>query len=412
MINLEDFITEKILIIEPLVSDFTADTDELKDETFSLIESADAIPLYFAVVKVREINPATFIGSGKLLELKEKIIELDANCVLFDGVLSPSQTVNMSDVLGVKVIDRTTLILDIFAKNAKSHEGKLQVELAQLNYIYPRLKGKGANLSRLGGGIGTRGPGETKLETDRRHIRTRIDLLKSELLNLKTRRDVQSYRRSKNSEITVSIVGYTNTGKSTLLNLLTGANVLAQNKLFATLDPTIKKAKINDFEVLLIDTVGFIKNIPTDIIEAFNSTLESALSSELNIIVLDGSGAFETQLEVTKNTLQKLNSTSENLIVINKCDKVTDFSLFPTDSVFISAKTGFGIENLKDAISKKLEDLFIKTQLVLKYTELKEFNKLTNFLESFEFIYEDNKVLVNVTVKKIYFDKFLKFKRI
>ncbi len=412
MINLEDFITEKILIIEPLVNDFNVDTDELRDETFSLIESADAIPLYFVVVKVREINPATFIGSGKLLELKEKIIEIDANCVLFDGVLSPSQTVNMSDVLGVKVIDRTTLILDIFAKNAKSHEGKLQVELAQLNYIYPRLKGKGANLSRLGGGIGTRGPGETKLETDRRHIRTRIDLLKKELEELKTRRDVQAYRRSKNSEITVSLVGYTNTGKSTILNLLTGANVLAQNKLFATLDPTIKKAKINDFEVLLIDTVGFIKNIPTDIIEAFNSTLESALSSELNLIVLDGSGAFETQLEVTKNTLQKLNSTSDNLIVINKCDKVTNYSLFPTDSVFISAKTGFGIDNLKNAISKKLEELFIKTQLVLKYTELKEFNKLTSFLENFEFIYEDTQVLVNITVKKIYFDKFLKFKRI
>ena len=245
MIDLNIINIEKILVIEPLTNDFNPTTNELKDEIFSLIESADAIPLHFEVVKVREINPATFIGSGKLQEISEKINEINANCALFDGILSPSQTLNMSEALGVKVIDRTTLILDIFAKNAKSHEGKLQVELAQLNYLYPRLKGKGAELSRLGGGIGTRGPGETKLETDRRHIRTRIDFLKNQLAELKTRRDIQTYRRSKNSEITISIVGYTNVGKSTLLNLLTGSNVLAKNKLFATLDPTIRKAKIN-----------------------------------------------------------------------------------------------------------------------------------------------------------------------
>ncbi len=412
MIDLNTISIEKILVIEPLIDDFNANTNELQDEIFSLIESADAIPVYFETVKVREINPATFIGSGKLEEIRDKILEIGANCALFDGSLSPSQTLNMSELLGVKVIDRTTLILDIFAKNAKSHEGKLQVELAQLSYMYPRLKGKGAELSRLGGGIGTRGPGETKLETDRRHIRTRIDYLKNQISELKTRREIQTYRRNKNSEITVSIVGYTNVGKSTLLNLLTGANVLAKDKLFATLDPTIRKAKINEYEILLVDTVGFIKNIPTNIIESFNSTLESALSSELNLIVVDGSGAWETQLKTTLETLEKLNSTAKHLIVVNKCDKIEDFTYFPKDAIFISAKTGEGIEMLKDKITNQLSQSFIKTRLVINYSQLKDFNKLLNLLESFEFIYQEDKVLVDITVKKIHFDKFIKYKKI
>ena len=412
MIDLIDNFIEKIVVIEPLVNNINDDLKELKNEIFSLIESADGVPLSFLAVKVREINPATFIGSGKIDEIRQIAESLSANCVLFDGQLSPSQTVNMSELLGIKVIDRTTLILDIFAKNAKSYEGKLQVELAQLNYMYPRLKGKGASLSRLGGGIGTRGPGETQLETDRRHIRTRIDYLKTQLAYLKTRRNLQSYRRSKNSETVVSLVGYTNTGKSTILNLLTGSDVLAENKLFATLDPTIRKAKINEIDLLLVDTVGFIKNIPTNIVEAFNSTLESAVSSDLNLIVIDGSGAWENQLEVTKSTLQDLKSNSEYIIVINKCDKIVDFTYYPKDAVFISAKTGFGIENLKKVIADKLSSSYVKTTLMLKYSELNEVNKLLSFLENFEFIYKDDYVLLNITVKKIYFNKFIKFKKI
>lgn len=412
MIDLRDNFIEKIVVIEPLVDNYNDNLEELKNEIFSLIESADALPLAFVAVKVREINPATFIGTGKLEEIRQIAVDLDANCVLFDGQLSPSQTVNMSELLDVKVIDRTTLILDIFAKNAKSHEGKLQVELAQLNYMYPRLKGKGASLSRLGGGIGTRGPGETQLETDRRHIRTRIDYLKSQLEDLKTRRNLQSYRRSKNSETVVSLVGYTNTGKSTLLNLLTGSNVLAENKLFATLDPTIRKAKIDELELLLVDTVGFIKNIPTNIVEAFNSTLESAVSSDLNLIVLDGSNAWESQLDVTLSTLKELKANAEYILVINKCDKIDDFTYFPKDAVFISAKTGYGIDNLKKAITNKLLSSYVKTTLILNYSQLKEINKLLNYLESFEFKYNDNEVLLNITVKKIYFDKFIKFKKV
>ena len=412
MIELIDNFIEKIVVIEPLVDNYNDDLDELKNEIFSLIESADGVPLSFIAVKVREINPATFIGSGKIEEIRQIAESLGANCVLFDGQLSPSQTVNMGELLSLKVIDRTTLILDIFAKNAKSHEGKLQVELAQLNYMYPRLKGKGASLSRLGGGIGTRGPGETQLETDRRHIRTRIDYLKNQLEDLKTRRDLQSYRRSKNSETVVSLVGYTNTGKSTLLNLLTGSNVLAENKLFATLDPTVRKAKIDELDLLLVDTVGFIKNIPTNIVEAFNSTLESAVSSDLNLIVLDGSGAWENQLDVTLSTLKELKSNSEYIILVNKCDKIEDFTYFPKDVVFISAKTGYGIDDLKKAIANKLLDSYVKTTLVLKYTDLKEINKLLSFLESFEFVYKDDHVLLNITVKKIYFDKFIKFKKV
>lgn len=408
--NILDF--EKVYVIEPLYNDFNVDVDELINESKSLIESADGVFAGSIVVKIREITPSTYIGSGKLMEIKEIIESLGVNTVLFDGTLSPSQTLNVSDALNVKVIDRTTLILDIFAKNAKSHEGKLQVELAQLSYLYPRLKGKGQELSRLGGGIGTRGPGETQLETDRRHIKSRIDNLKIELEEVKKRRQVQAYRRTKNSEIVISLVGYTNTGKSTLLNLLTGANVLAKNQLFATLDPTIRRANIGDFEVLLVDTVGFIKNIPTNIVESFKSTLESALSAQLNLIVVDGSGSWETQLKVTLDTLKELNSNNQTQIVVNKCDMVSDYTLFPKDAVFISAKTGFGIDNLLEKITEKLSEMFIKTKLQLKYNELSEFSKLLGYLENFEYEYYDDYIYVDVIVKKIHFDKFIKFKKI
>ena len=408
--NILDF--EKVYVIEPLYNDFNVDVDELINESKSLIESADGVFAGSIVVKIREITPSTYIGSGKLIEIKEIIESLGVNTVLFDGTLSPSQTLNVSDALNVKVIDRTTLILDIFAKNAKSHEGKLQVELAQLSYLYPRLKGKGQELSRLGGGIGTRGPGETQLETDRRHIKLRIDNLKIELEEVKKRRQVQAYRRTKNSEIVISLVGYTNTGKSTLLNLLTGANVLAKNQLFATLDPTIRRANIGDFEVLLVDTVGFIKNIPTNIVESFKSTLESALSAQLNLIVVDGSGSWETQLKVTLDTLKELNSNNQTQIVVNKCDMVSDYTLFPKDAVFISAKTGFGIDNLLEKITEKLSEMFIKTKLQLKYNELSEFSKLLGYLENFEYEYYDDYIYVDVIVKKIHFDKFIKFKKI
>ena len=228
--------------------------------------------------------------------------------MLFNGELSPSQTLNISAALDHrKVIDRTTLILDIFAKNAQSSEGKLQVELAQLKYIYPRLKGKGEALSRLGGGVGTRGPGETQLETDRRYIRGRLSYLEARLKETEKRRSLQTVRRKKNSVKTIALVGYTNTGKSTLMNLLTGANVYVKNELFATLDPTARTFSIDDVEFLLVDTVGFLQDLPHNLIEAFKSTLESALNCDLALIVCDAAGEYETQLKTTLDTLGEMN---------------------------------------------------------------------------------------------------------
>ncbi|MBP5308103.1 MAG: GTPase HflX, partial [Clostridia bacterium] len=276
----ENEIYEIAYVIEPLFQyDDEADkTAEIKE----LVSSAGAEVYGCASYSVREIIPATFIGSGKLAEIREAVKDTPVNLVVFDGELSPSQTLNISSALGgVKVVDRTTLILDIFALNAKSNEGKLQVELAQLKYIYPRLKGKGEALSRLGGGIGTRGPGETKLETDRRHIRARINSLENKLKELETRRDIQMRRREKNSCPTVALVGYTNTGKSTLLNALTDADAFVKDQLFATLDPTVRKFQLADTQALLIDTVGFVRNIPHHIIEAFKSTLELAVRADL-----------------------------------------------------------------------------------------------------------------------------------
>ena len=317
------------------------------NEITNLAISAGAEVKSHMVVKVNKITPATFIGKGKIEQIKGICEELECNLVLFDGELSPSQTLNMSDALGgIKVIDRTTLILDIFAQRARTSEGKIQVELAQLKHIYPRLKGKGTALSRLGGGIGPRGPGETKLETDRRHIKKRMLYLENKLDELEKRRALQGERRIKNGALKVALVGYTNTGKSTLLNALTSSEVLAEDKLFATLDPTTRKLNLKDFSVLLTDTVGFLKDIPTSLIEAFKSTLESAIEADLILIVCDALNDWGAQLDTTTEMLDELNATAPRLIVFNKCESVTDFSPYPTEAVFISAKEEKGLDLL------------------------------------------------------------------
>ncbi|MDE7380444.1 MAG: GTPase HflX [Clostridia bacterium] len=295
---------EKVYIIQPILSD---NYRRIHDEAVALIQSADAVYIGSCFQNIKEINAATFIGKGKLAEIAEALDGLEDITVLFNGELSPSQTLNISAALGDrKVIDRTTLILDIFAKNAVTSEGKIQVEIAQLKYIYPRLKGKGAALSRLGGGIGSRGPGETQLETDRRHIAYRLKYLENRLKETKSRRDLQSGRRIKDKIKTVALVGYTNTGKSTLLNLLTGADVLSQNALFVTLDPTARKCIIDGEEYVLIDTVGFIQELPHDIVEAFKSTLEVAINCDLALFVADASDDYELQFRTTVNTLDEL----------------------------------------------------------------------------------------------------------
>ena len=372
---------EKIYIIQPITRENSNKYRVLQEEAVSLIESAGAAYAGTIYQNVREINAATFIGEGKLQELKERLDGLDEITVLFNGELSPSQTLNISAALeDRKVIDRTTLILDIFAKNAKSSEGKLQVELAQLKYIYPRLKGKGAALSRLGGGVGTRGPGETQLETDRRYIRGRLKYLESRLKETEKRRALQTARRKKTDVKTIALVGYTNTGKSTLLNLLTGAETYVKNELFATLDPTARRLTIDGIEFLLVDTVGFLQDLPHNLIEAFKSTLESALHCDLALIVCDATGEYDMQMQTTLQTLQEMEFSSPYLLVMNKSENVNDFSVFPKESVMISAKEKLGIEALKREILKFFKNDFLFCQLFIPYEKSNEYAKLKPYL--------------------------------
>ncbi|MBO5327672.1 MAG: GTPase HflX [Clostridia bacterium] len=365
---------EKIYVIQPIISE---NYKILHEEAISLIESANGAYCGTSYQNVKEINPATYIGSGKLCEIREKLDGLEEITILFNGDLSPSQTLNISAALDDrKVIDRTTLILDIFAKNAVSSEGKVQVELAQLKYIYPRLKGKGAALSRLGGGIGSRGPGESQLETDRRYIRYRIKYLESKLLETAERRKLQTKRRAKDNKNVIALVGYTNTGKSTLLNLLTGSNVLSKDALFATLDPTARKFEIDGIEFILVDTVGFLQELPTSIIEAFKSTLESALNCDLALIVADAMGDYNMQIKTTLDTLTELGFNKPYLTVLNKSENVSDFSGYNKDYIFISAKENLGINALKRKIKEKFNEKYVLCELFIPYEQINDFYKI------------------------------------
>ena len=396
---------ERIYIIQPITRENASKYKTLHAEAISLIESAGAMYAGTIYQNVREINPATIIGEGKLAELNERLDGLELT-VLFNGELSPSQTLNISAALGdKKVIDRTTLILDIFARNAKSSEGKLQVELAQLKYIYPRLKGKGAALSRLGGGIGTRGPGETQLETDRRYIRGRLNYLEDRLKELEKRRSLLSERRKKDDVKIIALVGYTNTGKSTLMNLLTGADVYVKNELFATLDPTARKFSIDDVEFLLIDTVGFLQELPHKLIEAFHSTLESALHCDLALIVCDATGEYEMQQATTLQTLEELGFSGKTLLVMNKTEDLTDTTSLPRDSVAISAKTGKGIETLKREILKEFASDFFFCELFVPYAQMNEYAKIKPLLKERTSQFHDDGIFVSVVVPARYAEK-------
>ncbi len=403
---------EKIYIIQPITHENASKYRVLQEEAVSLIESAGAAYAGTIYQNVREINAATFIGEGKLQELKERLDGLDEITVLFNGELSPSQTLNISAALDDrKVIDRTTLILDIFAKNAKSSEGKLQVELAQLKYIYPRLKGKGAALSRLGGGVGTRGPGETQLETDRRYIRGRLKYLEARLKETEKRRALQTARRKKTDVKTIALVGYTNTGKSTLLNLLTGAETYVKNELFATLDPTARKLTIDGIEFLLVDTVGFLQDLPHNLIEAFKSTLESALHCDLALIVCDATGEYDMQMQTTLQTLQEMEFSSPYLLVMNKSENVTDFSVFPRESVMISAKENLGIEALKREIVKFFKNDFLFCQLFVPYEKSNEYAKLKPYLYERRTEFTDDGQTIWATIPSRYaklFNEYIK----
>ncbi len=397
---------EKIYIIQPILR---TDYKALAAEAESLIESAGALCAGVSFIEVREINPATFIGSGNLEKLCGRLSGLPVT-VLFNGDLSPSQTLNISAALdGRKVIDRTTLILDIFARNAKTSEGKLQVELAQLKYLYPRLKGKGEALSRLGGGIGTRGPGETKLETDRRRIRARIVALENRLSDLKQRRQLVQERREKQALRTISLIGYTNTGKSTLLNLLTDAGVYAEDRLFATLDTTTRKLIVDGSEFLLTDTVGFLRELPHSLISAFHSTLESALQCDLALIVCDARGDHEMQLATTLETLRELGGEVPYLIVMNKSEELTSFDGYPKESIFISAKYGIGIEALKNAILRFFGSGWAEVLLRVPYAWMAAYSPLKKYADELQFNYLEDAVLIKARIRKTQLHRFQPF---
>ena len=318
---------------------------------------------------------ATYMGKGALEEICNFCSNHNIDLIIADGELSPDQIRNIEDLTGVRVIDRTTLILDIFAGRARSSEGKLQVELAQLKYSLPRLSGKGTALSRLGGGIGTRGPGETKLETDRRHIRFRIQNLKAELDKVEKRRVAMHQRRKKNGALCVAIVGYTNAGKSTLMNRLTDAGVLQEDKLFATLDPTARKLVLPDGrQIMLVDTVGLVRRLPHQLVDAFRSTLEEAVWADVILNVCDASSdECAEHIGVTESVLSDLGCSGKPIInVLNKCDKPTelDFDFFE-NSVKISAATGDGIDSLLTAIENALPKDRKRVKILLPFDKMK-----------------------------------------
>ena len=352
------------------------DAEVSVNELEELAKTAGAEVIAKIIQKRPDYDGATCVGNGKLEEIKELAGEDEDILLIFDHELTGSQLKNIEDVTGLAVIDRTMLILDIFAQRAVTGEGKLQVELAQQNYRPPRLVGIGKKLSRLGGGIGTRGPGESKLESDRRHIRRRIASLEEQLKELEKKRGMLRERRKKNGVITAAIVGYTNAGKSTLLNRLTGAGVLAKDMLFATLDLTSRGIELPDGRtVILVDTVGFIRRLPHQLIEAFKSTLEEAKNSDLIINVCDASSPeLLNELKVTTNLLNELGAgETKKITVLNKCDIVEEVPRLTGEQygkvVEISAISGEGIEKLLCEISRELEPSQVRMKLKIPYSD-------------------------------------------
>jgi len=346
-------------------------------ELVELAKTAGAEVIDTILQKRPSRDPAFLVGKGKLAEISKIVQEKEIDLIIFDEELSGSQLRNIEDFTNTKVVDRTGLILDIFGQRAKSREGRVQVELAQLNYLLPRLQGHGAALSRLGGGIGTRGPGETKLETDRRHIRRRIDYLKKELSDIRSQRQTVRREREKNKTPVIALVGYTNAGKSTLLNALCSADVFAEDKLFATLDTTTRKLDLGDnTTVLLSDTVGFIRKLPHHLVEAFKSTLEEAVLADLLLIVADASDPYAPDhVRVVNEILADLGATNKpSILVWNKWDLVdkdfhTPFFRDRFIEVNISAVTGYGFEELKEAIKNNLKPETKKLKLRIPFTE-------------------------------------------
>lgn len=365
-----DIKPQRALLISVDTGEFDAESS--MEELYDLAESAGAEVTGSVIQKLEKPVSATYLGTGRLEEISELCQAQEVDLVIADSELTPTQIRNIEEATDVRVIDRTMLILDIFALRANSKEGKLQVEIAQLKYMLPRLTGKGVKMSRLGGGIGTRGPGETKLETDKRHIRRKIDALREQLSDIERHREQLRKRRAKDGIITAAIVGYTNAGKSTLMNCLTDAGVLEKDQLFATLDPTSRALKLpNGVTVMLIDTVGLVRRLPHHLVEAFKSTLEEAATADIILNVCDASSDEALlHLQVTKELLESLGCSDTPIItVFNKSDLVEQGDLIAesSDSVRISAKKGIGIENLLSAIENNLPVRIKRVELMIPF---------------------------------------------
>lgn len=382
------------------------DSEKSLDELAALTESAGAVVVGRSFQKRPKPDTATFVGSGKAAQLQLDAQALEADLVIFDDELTGAQTRNLEEMIGVKVIDRTTLILDIFAQRAKSGEGKLQVQLAQLKYRSGRLIGQGLILSRLGGGIGTRGPGESKLEMDRRRIREQMTALRRDLDALQRQRQLRRKSREKNQMPIVALVGYTNTGKSTLLNYITDAGVYAENKLFATLDAVSRNVTLpGGGECLLVDTVGFVSKLPHDLVEAFKSTLEEAALADLLLIVNDGSSPdMLAQHKVVEQVLSEIGAdTQPRIDVINKCDVCgaeEEAGVPPLPgAVRISAKTGENVQGLLQAVAAQLRGAESRLRLRVPFDQFGVLNDLRSKGRILEESYEDTGVIVTVMVK-------------
>lgn len=405
-------IVEKVILLGVDVGD---DTKESMKELAELVDTAGATVLDSIVQSRERIHPGTYLGKGKIEEVRERIEQLDATGVVCDDELTPAQLRNLEDLLDSKVMDRTMVILDIFAKRATTSEGKIQVELAQLKFSAARLIGLRSSLSRLGGGIGTRGPGEKKLEMDRRLIHERISQLKAELKKVESHRELTRKSRDENLAFNVAIVGYTNAGKSTLLNKLTDANILAEDKLFATLDPTTRKLKLGSGqEILVTDTVGFIRKLPHHLIEAFKSTLEEAKYANLLVHMVDASNEeASSQMLVVYDTLRSLDVVDKDIItVFNKTDLIKEGEELPRDFhadkiLKMSAKTGEGIEDLKKTIENILQNQRVYLEHIFSYKDAGKIALIRKFGEIKSEEYTDEGISIKAYIPAEIFGKVM-----
>lgn len=404
--------TKERVILVGVQADDNEDTEKSLDELEELAQTAGAETVGRIIQNREQIHPGTYVGKGKLDEIKNLLWETDATGIICDDELSPAQLGNLQDALDTKVMDRTLIILDIFAERASTNEGKIQVELAQLKYRQSRLVGLGKSLSRLGGGIGTRGPGEKKLEMDRRLIKGRIAQLNRELKDVKRHREVTREQRSRNHIPVIAIVGYTNAGKSTLLNRLTGASVLEEDKLFATLDPTTRGLKLpSGQEVLLTDTVGFIRKLPHHLIEAFKSTLEEAKYADMILHVVDVSNPqMDEQMYTVYEALQNLDVKDKVVITaFNKQDRLTEVPIirdFKADHIVnISARTGQGLDALQSVIEQILRERKIEISRTYSYADAGKIQLIRKYGELLEEEYREDGIFVHAFVPKELYGK-------